>query len=186
MSRIGKKPIPIPEGIKVEIKNGEIVCEGEKGVLKKTLPPEIDVKKEGGNLLVLPRFKSKKGKEFKKIKALWGLWRTLIANMIEGVRNGFEKKLEIVGVGYSAQVADKNLILKVGFAHPVEIEIPSDLKVSVEKNIISIFGIDKEKVGNFAAKIRSVKEPDPYKGKGIRYLGEEIKLKPGKKAALGK
>ena len=118
----------------------------------------------------------------RKIKALWGTFRQLIFNMVEGVTNGFEKKLEIVGVGYKASLDKNDLVLEVGFSHPVRIECPEGIKFSVEKNIISVSGIDKELVGKIAAKIREVKPPDPYKGKGIRYLGEVIRQKLDKKA----
>jgi large subunit ribosomal protein L6 len=175
MSRIGKKPIPIPEDVKVFLKDEKIVVEGPLGKLEREIFKELEVKIDDGKIFVLPKI------ETKKTKALWGLLRSLISNMIEGVKNGFEKKLEIHGVGYSAKIEKENLVLNLGFAHPVIIPIPKDLKISVDKNVISIFGIEKEKVGNFAAKIRSVRPPDSYKGKGIRYFGEKILLKPGKR-----
>lgn len=176
MSKIGKRPIEIPKDVQIKIVDNTIEVQGPKGSLKRDIPPVLKCEIKDGWLYVLPE------KEEKKTKALWGLWRTLIFNMIEGVTKGFEKKLEIVGVGYGANIESNQIVLKVGYAHLVKIPIPEDLKVSVEKNIITIQGIDKEKVGNFAAKIRSVRKPDSYKGKGIRYLGEEIKLKPAKKA----
>ena len=176
MSKIGKKPIFIPAEVKLEISGQKIKVEGPKGILEKELPYCLKIEKKDSYLHLSPT------EETKKAKSLWGLYRTLIFNMIEGVTKGFEKKLEIVGVGYSATLEGKELVLKVGYAHLVRVPVPDDLKVSVEKNIITIQGIDKERVGNFAAKVRSVRKPDAYKGKGIRYLGEEIKLKPVKKA----
>jgi len=176
MSKIGKKPIFIPDQVKLEILDQKIKVEGPKGILEKELPSCLKIEKKDSYLYLLPK------EESRKAKSLWGLYRTLVFNMIEGVVKGFEKKLEVVGVGYSANIEGKELVLKVGYAHLVRIPLPEDLRVSVEKNIITIQGIDKEKVGNFAAKIRSVRKPDSYKGKGIRYLGEEIKLKPVKKA----
>ncbi|MGB9598448.1 MAG: 50S ribosomal protein L6 [Minisyncoccales bacterium] len=176
MSKIGKKPIFISPEIKVEIFGQKILVQGTKGLLEREIPSCLKIEKKESSLIITPQ------KDDKKTKSLWGLFRTLISNMIEGVSKGFEKKLEVVGVGYSASLEENNLVLKVGYAHLVKIPIPVDLKVSVEKNIITIQGIDKEKVGNFAAKIRNVRKPDAYKGKGIRYLGEKIKLKPVKKA----
>lgn len=171
MSRIGKQPIEIPEGVKVKIEDNFIIVKGPKGGLKRELPKEINVEVKAKQIIVNS-----------KDKSLWGLWRTLIANMIEGVKQGFEKKLEIVGVGYRAKVEDNKLILNLGFSHPVEVEIPKGIEAKVEKNIITILGIDKQLVGQIAAYIRTQKKPEPYKGKGIRYLDEEVKIKPGKKA----
>lgn len=175
MSKIGKKPIEIPNGVEVILEGQKIKVKGKKGELEREISPEIGIKKEEGKILLFPK------KEGKKTRALWGLERQLVFNMIKGVSEGFEKKLEIVGLGYKAEIKGNKIFLYLGKAVPTEIEIPSGIEVKVEKNIISVSGIDKEKVGNFAAKIRKVKEPDPYKGKGIRYLGEKIKLKPGKK-----
>jgi len=176
MSRIGKKPIEIPEGVKVKIEGQKIVITGSKGELSREVSPEIQVEIKDGNILLKPRVKTKKS------KALWGLERSLLQNMVIGVNQGFEKKLEIRGVGYRAKIEGKDLVLDVGFSHPVKIQVPEDIEISVKENIITVSGIDKAKVGQMAAKIRKVKPPDAYKGKGIRYLGEEIKLKPGKKA----
>lgn len=177
MSRIGKKPIEIPRGVEIKIEENEIFVKGPKGELKREILPEVKVEIKEGKIFVLPKI------ETKRTKAIWGLMRTLIFNMVKGVTEGFEKKLEIVGVGYRAEMKGEDLNLFVGFSHPVKVKIPPQIKISIEKNIITVSGIDKELVGQMAAKIRKVKEPDPYKGKGIRYLGEEIKLKPGKKIA---
>lgn len=182
MSKIGKKPIEIPENVKIKISGNEILVEGPKGVLKKEFPPEINVELKENRIFVSLKKEGIKRVKKSKVKALWGTWRQLIANMIEGVTKGFEKKLEIEGVGYRAFLEGNDLVLKVGFSHLVKIKCPEGIKFSVEKNIISVIGIDKELVGNIAAKIRNVYPPDPYKGKGIRYLGEEIRRKLGKKA----
>jgi large subunit ribosomal protein L6 len=180
MSRVGKKPIEIPKGVYVELKDNEILVKGPKGELKKKIPTEIGVEIKEGKIFLSPKI------ETKKTKSLWGLTRSLVSNLIKGVVEGFEKKLEIQGIGYRAELKGENLILYLGFAKPIEFKIPEGIKISVEKNIITVSGIDKELVGQTAAKIRKIKEPDPYKGKGIRYLGEKIKLKPGKKVAAAK
>lgn len=176
MSKIGKKPILIPEGVEVNLKDDQIEIKGEKGVLKKEINPLISVKIENGLIKVTPK------KETKNIKALWGTERALIANMIEGVSKGFEKELEIEGTGYGAKLEGKVLKLNLGFSHPVKFEIPQDISIEVNQNRIKVSGIDKQKVGEIAAQIRRLKPPEPYKGKGIRYLGEIIRRKAGKKA----
>jgi len=174
MSRIGKKPILIPEGIEIKIEKNEIKVKGPKGVLEVSFSPLISVQKKDKEIIV--------SAEKKSAGALWGLTRASIQNMIEGVAKGFEKQLEIQGVGYKCAVQGKKLILNIGFSHPVELEVPQDLDVATEKNIITVKGIDKQKVGQFAAKIREKRPPEPYKGKGIRYVGEKVKIKEGKKA----
>jgi large subunit ribosomal protein L6 len=177
MSRIGKKPIDIPQNIEVKIEGQDVLIKGPKGEFKREIPEEISVVKEDNVLKVSLKRKTKKG------PALWGLTRTLLFNCIKGVTEGFEKKLELRGIGYkSSLLNDKLLKLEVGFSHPVEINVPEDLAVSVGKNIITISGIDKQKVGQFAAEIRRVRPPEPYKGKGIRYFGEHVRIKEGKKA----
>ena len=179
MSRIGKKPIDIPEDLEIELKDGNFKAKGQKGELSLKIPPEISLEKKENQIFV-----SLKNKENGKEKALWGTYRALLQNIIKGVSEGFEKKLEIQGVGYKASLkGDKNLQLNLGFSHPVELEIPDDLKVAVEKNIITVSGIDKYEVGEFSAKIRKIRPPEPYKGKGVRYLGEKVRRKEGKKAA---
>lgn len=180
MSRVGKKPIEIPKGVSVELKDDEIWVKGPKGELKKKIPTEIKIEINEGKIFLSPKV------ETKKTNSLWGLTRSLISNLIKGVVEGFEKKLEIQGIGYRAELKGEDLILYLGFSKPIEFKRPEGIKFSVEKNIITVLGIDKELVGQTAAKIRKIKEPDPYKGKGIRYLGERIKLKPGKKVVAAK
>lgn len=180
MSRIGKKPIIIPEGVEVKIEEQKIYVKGPKGELQGKIRPEIKVEQKDGQILVSPR------EETKKTNAFWGLQRTLIFNMIEGVVKGYEKKLELRGVGYKAELKGEDLILKVGFSHPVLIKKIEGVKFLVEKNIITVSGINKETVGQVAAKIRRVRPPEPYKGKGIRYFGEIVRQKAGKKAVGAK
>lgn len=177
MSRVGKKPIEIPENVEVKIEGQKVIIKGLKGELSREIRPEIKVEIKGNQIFVLPK------EETKKTKAFWGLTRTLLANMIKGVTEGYEKKLEIEGLGFKALVEGEDLKLLVGFTHPVKIKIPQDIKFLVEKNVITVSGIDKEKVGLVAAMIRKVKPPEPYKGKGIRYQGEIVRRKVGKKAA---
>ena len=196
MSRVGKKPILIPEGVEVKIEGQKISIKGPKGELSREIRPEIKVEIKGKEIFVspqIPSFRKAKAKvekketssiETKKTKAFWGTTRALLANMIKGVKEGYERKLEIEGLGFKASVesgAPENLILYVGFSHPVKIKAPKDIKFLVEKNVITVSGIDKELVGQIAAKIRKVKPPEPYKGKGIRYLGEQIRRKVGKR-----
>ena len=177
MSRIGKQPIELPKGVEIKINGSKIVVKGPKGELTREIPEEILVILEEGRLVISP-----KGKQ-KNIFAMWGLTRALLANYVRGVSEGFQKKLELIGVGYKASIEnDKILKVEVGYSHPINIQIPEGLLVSVEKNIITISGIDKQKVGEFAAKIRANRPPEPYKGKGIRYEGEKVRRKEGKKA----
>ena len=176
MSRVGKKPILIPEGVEGKIEGSTVIVKGPKGELSREIRPEIGVEIKEGQIRIFPKIESK------KTKALWGLTRALLANMVEGVKEGYEKKLEIEGIGFRALIEGEDLKLLVGFTHPVEIKAPQGIKFSVEKNVITISGIDKEKVGLVAAKIRKVKPPEPYKGKGIRYQGEIVKRKVGKRA----
>ena len=175
MSRIGKKPIEIPPDVEVFIEGNKVAVKGPKGELQKEIRPEIKVEVKEGKVFVVPQ------KETKKSNAFWGLVRALIFNMIRGVKEGYEKKLQIEGVGYRARLEGEDLILQVGFSHPVKVGKIDGIKFSVEKNIITISGFDKELVGQVAAKIRKVRPPEPYKGKGIRYLGEEVRRKAGKK-----
>ena len=184
MSRIGKKPIKIPEEVEVKISGDLVVVKGPKGELSLKIRPEIKVEikdadqrtgPSGKILVVTPRI------ETKKTKAFWGLTRSLLANNIKGVIEGYEKKLVIEGLGYKAALEGEDLVLRVGFTHPVKIKTPQGINFSVDKNIITISGISKEKVSQVAATIRKVRPPDPYKGKGIKYLGEIIKRKSGKK-----
>lgn len=177
MSRVGKKSILIPQGIIVNVLQSNIVVVGgPRGELRRSLHPDISLEVKDEKIFVFPR------KKHKKTSALWGLTRSLVANMVEGVNLGFEKKLEFEGIGYKAAVEGDTLVLQLGFSHPVKFKIPTGIKLSVEKNIISISGIDKELVGQSAAVIRGFRPPEPYKGKGIRYRGEIIRRKAGKKA----
>lgn len=180
MSRVGKKPIPIPSGVNVAIKEGEVEISGPKGKLSLEIPSPIRVITEDGKILV------ERSSDERKVKALHGLIRSLLNNMVIGVTQGYKKELEIVGTGYSARMEGKKLILQVGFSHPVFFQPPEGITLSVRKErntIITVEGIDKQKVGEVAAEIRRIKPPDPYKGKGIRYKGEIVHLKPGKKGA---
>lgn len=176
MSRVGKKPILIPENVEVKIEGQKVIVKGPKGELSREIRPEIKLEIKENQIFVLPQI------ETKKTKAFWGLTRALVSNMVKGVTEGFEKKLEIEGLGYRAQLVGNNLELYVGFVQPIKIEAPEGIKFSVEKNIITVSGIDLEKVSQMAAKIRKVKPPEPYKGTGIRYLGEVVRRKVGKKA----
>lgn len=178
MSRIGKKPIEIPQGVEVKMEKEEVKVKGPKGELSQKIRPEIEVAIEEGKVIVSPR------KDTKETKALWGLTRALLANLIQGVTEGFEKKLEIRGVGYRANLEGEDLVLQVGFSNPVKMKKPEGIQFLVEKDIITVSGIDKQLVGETAARIRRVRPPDAYKGKGIRYLGEVVKKKEGKKAVV--
>ncbi len=176
MSRIGKKPVVIPAGVTVDLKDETLKVKGPKGELTITLHPKVKVEKTDTEVTV-----KVSNEENKQQKALWGLHRALINNMVSGVTNGFTKVLEINGVGYKAEVSGgKKLILNLGYSHSIELEIPAGLEVKVEKNTITITGIDRQAVGQFAAIIRSKREPEPYKGKGIKYQGEVIRRKAGK------
>lgn len=176
MSRIGVKPISIPAGVEVTIDaNNTVTVKGPKGSLTQKLTSDLTIKNEE-NILTVERPTNNK-----KHKSLHGLTRTLIANMVEGVTNGYEKKLELVGVGYRAQKQGSKLVLSLGFSHPVEMEDPEGITVEVPNQTeIIVRGIDKQIVGNYSAKIRSWREPEPYKGKGIRYAGEVVRRKEGK------
>ena len=176
MSRIGKKPILIPEGVEVKIEGQKVIIKGPKGELSKEVRPEVKVEMKEGKIFVSPQ------KETKKTSAFLGLFRVLLFNMVEGVTKGFEKKLEIEGVGYKANIEGEQLVLNVGFSHPVKIKAPSGIKFSVEKNVITVSGSDKGLIGEIAAKVKAVRPPEPYKGKGIKYAGEQIRRKLGKKA----
>lgn len=180
MSRIGKKPILIPENVEVKINEQEVIVKGPKGELSRQVRPEIKIEIKDKNIIVKPIIENKKSGAF------WGLERALLQNMVIGVNQGFEKKLELRGVGYKARIEQENLILEVGFSHSVTIKMPENINFEVEKNIITVTGIDKTKVGQAAINIKRVRPPDVYKGKGIRFLGEEIKLKPGKKAVTAR
>ena len=176
MSRIGKMPIAIPAGVTVEVaENNKVTVKGPKGTLERVLPSEMEIKVEGAEVSV------SRPNDLKKMKSLHGLTRTLINNMVVGVTSGYEKKLEVNGVGYRASKSGKTLTLNLGYSHPVEMTDPEGIEAVVEgQNIIIVKGIDKEKVGQFAAEIRDKRRPEPYKGKGIKYADETIRRKVGK------
>ena len=176
MSRIGRMPVQIPAGVEVKIAEGNVVTvKGPKGTLEKQLPQEMSITQEEGAIIV------KRPNDLKKFKSLHGLTRSLINNMVIGVTNGFEKTLEINGVGYRAQKQGKKLVLSLGYSHPVEMEDPEGLESVVDgQNKIIVRGIDKEKVGQYAAEIRFKRQPEPYKGKGIKFSDEVIRRKEGK------
>ena len=174
MSRIGKRPIAVPDKVNIKIDGKSINVKGPKGVLDYTFNEEIGVKQEGAELTVAVE------KETKNSKALWGLTRTLIANMVTGVTDGFQKDLEFNGVGYKAAVKGKTLVLNLGYSHPIEYDLPEGVEAKVQKNTISITGCSKELVGFTAAKVRSFRPPEPYKGKGVKYADETIVRKAGK------
>lgn len=180
MSKVGKKPIVIPQGVDVTIDdNNQVVVKGRKGQLVQSFDKNIQIALQEGELVVTPK------KESRKLYAAWGLVRSLLANMIEGVTNGYEKKLEIQGVGYKVALKGKDLDLSLGFSHPVIFKAPDGIVFNVDKNFITIVGIDKELVGQVAADIRKIRKPEPYKGKGIRYEGELVRRKMGKKVGAG-
>lgn len=176
MSRIGKKGIDIPEKTEVKIDSGVISVKGPKGSLERSFRPDISVSIDGNHVSLSV------AKENKQMNALWGTYASHIKNMIKGVNEGFEKKLVLEGVGYKSQVTGNKLMLALGFSHPVEVEIPEGLNVKAEKNLLTISGTDKELVGSFSAKVRDMKKPEPYKGKGFRYHDEVIRRKQGKKS----
>ena len=186
MSRVGKKPILIPQGVEVKVQGSKVTVKGPKGEISKEFRPEIGIEVKEGKAIVFLRkemFGEKKmpGRKVKQVKSLWGLTRMMIENMVKGVVSEFEKKLEIQGVGFKAEVVDQEISLSVGYSKPVKIKIQEGLKVSVQKNIITIAGIEKDLVGQFASILRKVKPAEPYKGKGLRYEGEIIRRKVGKK-----
>ena len=176
MSRIGRMPVAIPAGVTVTIaENNNVTVKGPKGTLVRDLPVEMEIKEEDGHIVVT------RPNDLKKMKSLHGLTRTLIHNMIHGVTEGYEKKLEVNGVGYRAQKQGKKLTLSLGYSHPVEMEDPEGIETVLDgQNIIIVKGISKEKVGQHAAEIREKRRPEPYKGKGIKYADEVIRRKVGK------
>ncbi len=177
MSRIGKEPIKIPDKVKIAVDGKLVTVEGPKGVLTRTIPREVDLEIEDSVARVIRK------SDDRRVRAFQGLARTLVANMVAGVSRGYEKKLEIVGVGFRSEVLGNILKLQIGFSKPVEFPIPEGINVSVERQVnVTISGIDKELVGRVAAEIRALRKPEPYKGKGIRYAGEVVRRKVGKSA----
>jgi len=181
MSRIGKQIITIPDGVDFKVEDGFAYAKGPKGQLKQQIHPQVSVNTSDKKITLKVDDESDKSQ-----RALWGLFGSLVSNMIEGVTNGFTKKLEINGVGMKAAVAGKSLVLNVGFSHPVNFDIPEGIMIVVEANVVTITGIDKQLVGETAAQIRKIKKVEPYKGKGIRYAGEQVRRKAGKAAAKAK
>jgi large subunit ribosomal protein L6 len=175
MSRLGKQPVAIPSGVEVSLTDNTLTVKGPKATLARPVKTDVDIKVEGNEVTLTP------GKT-DAAKALWGTYAAHLRNMITGVTEGFTKVLEIEGVGYRAEVKGKELVLNVGFSHPVSLEIPEGISAEVQKNVITLTGSDVEQLGQFAANVRKVKKPEPYKGKGIRYQGEYIIRKQGKKA----
>lgn len=176
MSRIGKKPVPIPSGVTANIENGTLTVKGPKGTLSMGLSDLIDYKVEGEEIQVNPANDSKQAHSY------WGLQRTLVSNLVEGVTEGFSKVLEISGVGYRAQAQGRKLKLQLGFSHDVDLDVPEGIEVKTpDQTTVEVSGIDKQAVGQFAAEIRRWRKPEPYKGKGIKYRGEYIFRKEGKK-----
>lgn len=176
MSKIGKMPVEVKEGISVSISENQVVVVGPKGTLSFLVPEGVTVEKQENKIIVRQKVKNP------KTDALFGLTRAEIANIIEGVEKGFEKKLELQGVGYRAQITGNDLVLSLGFSHPVKVPATERIKFGVSDNIISVWGTNKAQVGDIAAKIRAIRPPEPYKGKGIRYVGEKIRRKSGKAA----
>jgi large subunit ribosomal protein L6 len=180
MSRIGKKPITIPSGVDVQIKGSIVEVKGPKGVIQIPINQRIKVEKDKSSLFC------QRPSDDKPDRALHGTMRALLANAVKGVSEGFKKEFEIVGIGYRAALEKKKIVFTVGYSHPVELELPSDMQIAFDeknKNKFTLTGHDKQKVGQFAAHIRNVRPPDPYKGKGIKYADEHLKLKEGKKKA---
>lgn len=181
MSRIGRKPVPLPEGVTAQIDGHRITVKGPKGEISRTLHGELAITLEDKNVVV------KRPSDEPRHKALHGLTRTLVANMVEGVTKGFAKSLEIQGVGYKAEPKPFGVQLVVGLSHPVPYHAPQGIKISVTNNVlVKVEGIDKELVGQVAAELRNVRPPEPYKGKGIRYAGEQVRRKAGKTAQAAK
>lgn len=178
MSRIGKKPIEIPQGVEIKIQDQEILVKGPKGELKENIHPYVSIEQKDQQIIV-----NVQKPDNKQQRALWGLYGSLINNMITGVTEGFQKKLEVIGVGFKVELKGDTLVLNLGFSHPIEYKLPAGITAETEKNLISISGIDKQLVGEVAAQIRKLKKPEPYKGKGIKYEDEVIIKKVGKAAA---
>jgi large subunit ribosomal protein L6 len=175
MSRVGKLPIHVPSGVTVDHQDGHVTIRGPKGILERIIHPKVEINVTGDTIVVTPRDSSNEA------KAMWGLTRALLNNMVIGITQGFKKELEIVGVGYRAEQKGNTIVFSLGYSHPVEYELPEGIEAKVEKQTrITLQGIDKELVGQTAATVRSFRRPEPYKGKGVRYLGEAVRHKVGK------
>lgn len=180
MSRVGRKPIPVPSGVKIALQGNNLTVTGPRGTLNRELHPSMIVRQEDGTLQV------DRPSESREHRALHGLTRTLVANMVEGVTNGFRKEMEIIGVGYRAQMQGQRLVMALGYSHPIEVDPPSGISFEVTgNNRVAVLGIDKEQVGQEAANLRKWRKPEPYKGKGLRYVGEVVFRKAGKAGAKG-
>lgn len=178
MSRIGKRPVPVPPGVKVSISRQHVEVQGPKGTLSHTIPSALAAEMVDGNLWI------RRTVETRTARALHGLTRSLVANMVQGVKEGFEKKLEVVGIGYRAQLSGRALTLNLGYSHPVVYQIPEGIQIEVDRQTqLTVRGADKAVVGQVAAEIRGFRKPDPYKGKGIKYVNEVIRRKVGKAGA---
>lgn len=182
MSRIGKKPVPIPAGVQVNIKGQTVEVKGKLGSLTQTFRPEVEIKKDGNHVLI------NRSDDAPVVRAVHGLTRALINNMVLGVSTGFKRELDIQGVGFRGELQGKDLVLQVGFSHPVRITPPAGVSFAIDRTgrIVTIEGIDKAMVGQVAANVRGVRKPEPYKGKGIRYMGERIRQKAGKAGKASK
>jgi len=180
VSRVGKQPVLILEGVTVEVSGNKVVVSGPRGALEQQFRPELKIAVQGDKVIISPK------SENRLTRALWGTTRTLIANMIEGVTQGFEKTLKLVGTGFRAKTEQEKLVMSLGFSHPVVFTPPSGIKIETpDQETIKIFGANKVLVGQTAAKIRNIRPPEPYKGKGIRFENEEVKKKPGKAGKVG-
>ena len=176
MSRIGKRPVPIPKDVSIDLAGNELTVKGPKGTLQRSIDPGVSVRTEDGNVVV------EVGQESKNARAVHGLFRALIANMVTGVSQGFERTLEIVGVGYRAEVAGGTVTFHLGYSHPIPFPLPTGIEAREEKGNVILNGIDKELLGETAAKMRALRKPEPYKGKGVRYSDETVRRKAGKSA----
>jgi len=176
MSRVGKQVIEIPDGTTVEVKDGAVIVTGKGGTLTRKLHDKVSLEIKGSEIRVIP------ADETLETQALWGTFASHVINMIAGVTTPFEKKLVVEGVGFRAELHGKDLVLNLGFSHPIKMNVPENLDVAVEKNVITVRGADKEAVGQFSATVRALKKPEPYKGKGIHYSDEEVRRKQGKKS----
>lgn len=180
MSRIGKQPVVVPDGVEVKLDKNILIVKGSKGELTQVIHPSVSIEQKDNKILV-----TVKKPDEKTQRSLWGLFRKLIDNMVTGVNEGFTKQLEVNGIGFKAAIQDKVLNLQLGFSHPINYTFPDGIDITVEKNLITVSGSDKQKVGQAAAEIRAFKKPEPYKGKGIKYIDEVIRRKVGKAAAKG-